>query len=121
LLFPEHLVEEREYLETYIQVVRQMVDFIDHVNDILSFHKEFDLAMDDKAHIMNLARVAGRNPQDILKEVCSEMAETIRITKDLLKDVPHVGEIWDEFVNGYIVWHIHQERYRLKDLGLGVE
>lgn len=120
-LFPDHLVTESEHLQTYIQFIRLIVDIINHVNDILSFFKESVVGSDENTHIMNIARAVGCPPLEILKKVCLEMTEAIKVIQVSLKDIPIVREIWNEFVNGYIMWHIYHDRYRLKELGLMIQ
>jgi hypothetical protein len=120
-LFPDHLITESQHLQTYIQFVPLMVDIINHVNDILSFFKESVVGSDENTHIMNMARAVGCAPQEILKKVCLEMAEAIKVIQISLRDIPNVREIWNEFVNGFIMWHIYHDRYRLKELGLIIQ
>lgn len=117
-LFPEHLVNESEQLEIYIQCVRAMIDIINHVNDILSFFKECVVGTDENTHIMNIARAAGCAPQRILKNVCSEMTKAMNVVRNAFKISPQVAGIWNDFITGYIMWHVHHDRYRLKELGL---
>ncbi|KAM4066295.1 trichodiene synthase (TRI5) domain-containing protein [Hirsutella rhossiliensis] len=117
-LFPEHLINEGESFKMYIQCVRAMIDIINHVNDILSFFKECVVGTDENTHIVNIAGAAGCAPQMILKQVCSEMSEAMKVVKNAFESMPQVAEIWHDFINGYIMWHIHHDRYRLKELGL---
>lgn len=75
---------------------------------------------DQNTHIMNITRTVGCSSQDVLEQVCSEMAEAMKVVTEAMEAMPEIRVIWKEFVNGYITWHIHHDRYRLKELGIVV-
>ncbi|KAE8371807.1 isoprenoid synthase domain-containing protein [Aspergillus bertholletiae] len=119
-IFPEHLAEESGHLPTYMPLIACMLDIIDDVNDILSFFKESVVGTEMNTNIMNRARTSCCSPHDVLKQLCRETTETIDVVSNVVEDNGVVGELWKDFINGYIMWHICEDRYRLKEIGLAM-
>lgn len=117
-IFPEHLAAENEHLPNYAPFIACMLDIIDNVNDILSFFKESVVGTEINTNIMNRARTSSCSPQDVLERVCEETVETIYAVSDGVGGKDVVAKLWKDFINGYITWHICENRYRLKEIGI---
>ncbi|KAK9859158.1 isoprenoid synthase domain-containing protein [Penicillium brevicompactum] len=117
-IFPEHLAEESGHLPTYIPFIACMLEIIDDINDILSFYKESVVGTETNTNIMNRARTSCCSGHDILKQICGEVAETMNVVNTGLTEKGIAGKLWRDFVDGYIIWHICENRYRLKETGL---
>ena len=50
--------------------------------------------------------------------MCGDIAETMDVVSNGLAGKGIAETLWKDFVNGYIMWHICQDRYRLKGIGL---
>ncbi|KAJ5876181.1 isoprenoid synthase domain-containing protein [Penicillium soppii] len=119
-IFPEHLAEENRHLPTYVPFIACMLDIIDDVNDILSFFKESVVGTEMNTNIMNRARTSCCSPHDVLKQICSETVEAMHVVSHAFEEKGVVGKLWKDFINGYIMWHICEDRYRLKEIGLAM-
>ncbi|CAG7962703.1 unnamed protein product [Penicillium olsonii] len=119
-IFAEHLVEESRHLSTYVPFIACMLHIIDDVNDILSFYKESVVGTEANTNIMNRARTSGCSPHDALRQICGEAAETMDVVSDGLAGKRVTENLWKNFINGYIMWHICEDRYRLKEIGLAM-
>lgn len=119
-IFPEHLAAENGHLPTYAPFVACMLDIIDDVNDILSFFKESVVGTEMNTNIMNRARTSCCSPHDVLEQVCRETVETTYAVSNAVGEKSVVGKLWKDFINGYIMWHICEDRYRLKEIGIAM-
>lgn len=117
-IFPEHLAEESKHLPTYVPFIACILDVIDDVNDVLSFFKESVVGNEMNTNIMNRARTSSCGPHDVLKQIGEEVAETISVVSAGLAGKGIAETLWKDFINGYIMWHICDDRYRLKEIGL---
>ncbi|KAJ5937102.1 hypothetical protein N7466_003552 [Penicillium verhagenii] len=117
-LFPEHLAAENEHLPNYIPFIACMLDIIDDVNDILSFFKESVVGTEMNTNIMNRARTSCCEPHHVLEQICKETVETMDAVRNEIGEKGVVGKLWRDFINGYIMWHICEDRYRLKEIGI---
>ncbi|KAG7090688.1 hypothetical protein E1B28_009785 [Marasmius oreades] len=105
-------------MSRYMQVIADICLFIDLTNDVLSFYKE-ELAGETVNYIHNRAAVVGKLPIDVVSEVASEaLAAYDRVTAALQPTFQSDDAIraWKTFVNGYVAFHMTQDRYQLKEL-----
>ncbi|KAE8149225.1 isoprenoid synthase domain-containing protein [Aspergillus avenaceus] len=119
-IFSEYLAAENRHLPTYVPLVAGMLDIIDDVNDILSFFKESVVGTEMNTNIMNRARTSCCSPHDVLEQLCGETVETMYVVSNAVGENGVVGRLWKDFINGYITWHICEDRYRLKELGVAM-
>ncbi|KAJ5345240.1 isoprenoid synthase domain-containing protein [Penicillium brevicompactum] len=117
-IFPEHLVEETGSMLSYAPFIPGILDFVDDVNDILSFYKESVVGSEMNTNIMNRARSSCCSPHDVLRQMCGDIAETMNVVSTGLAGKGISEKLWKDIANGYIMWHICQGRYRLKEIGL---
>lgn len=89
-------------------------------SDILSFYKE-DLAGDTSSYIHARARVTGKSLHDTLSEVAREVVAALERVKKHLGEGP-ARDAWDSFERGYVSFHLHNPRYRLREVvGAGLD
>lgn len=119
-IFPADLVDENVHLPTIVPFIAFILDVVDDVNDVLSFFKESVVGTETNTNIMNRARTSCCSPHDVLEQMCRETVESISAVSDGLGEKGIIGKLWKDFVNGYIMWHICQDRYRLKEIGLSM-
>ncbi|KAF8220530.1 terpenoid synthase [Tricholoma matsutake] len=101
----------------YIQAVPDMNYWIATVNDFLSFHKE-ELAGEKGNYIHNRAYVEDSTSMQVLTDIGRELLEAQASIFAVLTKSPRAAETWWIFERGCIAWHLGQDRYKLKDLGL---
>lgn len=61
------------------------------------------------------ARASGMSVQDTLQEVVEETITLVERIRNILGKGP-ARDAWESFARGWIAFHIHSPRYRLKDL-----
>ncbi|KAI0469673.1 isoprenoid synthase domain-containing protein [Xylariaceae sp. FL0804] len=110
-IFPR---EQCPDIGAYMQGIPDMMTYIDHVNDVLSFHKE-SLAGETDNYINTRADCEQREPLAVLQTVVDE---TILANSRLLgllrtRPDPVYARKWNEFFNGYIFFHVTARRYEL--------
>ncbi|KAH0840860.1 hypothetical protein FOPE_06409 [Fonsecaea pedrosoi] len=123
-MFPTHLAPEDRYLGRYFVCIRDMTDWINFTNDIMSFYKENnprDGIVEENTYIQNRARCEGKTTLQVLRDLCDEIVTLTESIRRGLKGEPVLEEIWENYVNGYILFHACDRRYRLKELGIVFE
>ncbi|EXJ70259.1 uncharacterized protein A1O5_06327 [Cladophialophora psammophila CBS 110553] len=123
-MFPTHLVPEDKYLGKYFVCVRDMMDWIDFTNDILSFYKEnvdLHVGVEENTYIQNRARCEGKTPLEVLRNLCNEVVKLTESIRRGLKGEKVLEDIWENYLNGYILFHACDQRYRLRELGFVFE
>ncbi|EEB89683.1 hypothetical protein MPER_12192 [Moniliophthora perniciosa FA553] len=100
-------------LRSYIQVIGDINLFIDLTNDVLSFHKE-SLEGETWNYVSNRSATTGKSVLQTYRDITTEVLSSHdRICATL--DGPELLA-WKRFVNGYLAFHITQDRYRLEEI-----
>ncbi|OQV04611.1 hypothetical protein CLAIMM_09466 [Cladophialophora immunda] len=123
-MFPTHLAPEDRYLGKYFVCVRDMMDWINFTNDIMSFYKEnvaLDVRVEENTYIQNRARCEGKPALEVLRDLCNEVVVLTESIRRGLKGEEVLEDIWENYVNGYILFHACDQRYRLNELGITFE
>ncbi|KAG8907576.1 hypothetical protein FRB99_003500 [Tulasnella sp. 403] len=111
-IFPKSF---REGVNSYLQIIPELDYFINCTNDILSFYKE-SLAGETDNYVHLRAAATEKTPGQVLRELSSEVADTVqRITLIVSQDA-ELASIWQKFLHGYLEFHIRTPRYRLREL-----
>ncbi|PPQ81647.1 hypothetical protein CVT25_013342 [Psilocybe cyanescens] len=129
MLFPKEIHID---MSIYIQVIEDIIFYINLTNDILSpssrlnshydeyhrFYKE-DLAGERNNYIYNRAHVTQKSALDALQDTINEIMDAHARITEVLKDTAAYVP-WRIFVNGYIAFHHTLKRYHLEDLGFKI-
>ncbi|KAL0480133.1 TRI5 [Acrasis kona] len=115
LLFCEPMVPSSEFLNKYLMAIPDIIDFIDLGNDVLSFYKESVVGCETDTHFMEEAKVREVDVTSILKMYSSECLK-VRSRIPIILGDEKLTSIFETFVNGYIMFHNTQNRYRLNEL-----
>lgn len=102
----------------FIQAIPEIVDFTDTVNDILSFYKESILSDERNTYVFHRAASEGAPVLDVLRRMGQEakqLAQNIRLT---VSTSPELSMVVDDYITGYIGFHVSQPRYKLFELGI---
>lgn len=100
-----------------IQAIPDMNFWVALTNDLLSFHKE-ELANETGTYIYNRAKNNNQSRYETCSEIIAELKEARQNIHAVLADIPSALEVWKSWETGYIEWHLMQDRYHLKDLGI---
>lgn len=102
-------------LREYIQCMPDLMFFLNHANDILSYYKE-EIEGDTTNYLSLLAASRGFTKQDALDEVISK---TVQAHNNILKCLEQHSEAYEAYASschGYIKFHAALRRYKLKDI-----
>lgn len=117
MLFPTQQFTEEEVLRDCLPVIPYLVSYINWLNDIMSLYKEV-VEVENCIFINNSAKAQGLAPLEFLRKLCDDTVGVVRILRTLGKDNSRLGRALEAYIQGYIVYHFTQKRYRLADLGL---
>lgn len=109
-IFSKHLHPK---LSAYIQIMGDANRFIELANDVLSFYKE-ELAGETNNYVSTRAFTRGTSAIQTHQEVAEELISIYERVCVTLKGLEL--EAWKAFANGYLAFHVMQERYRLGEI-----
>lgn len=115
-VFPETLFPEAEYLKLYQPIIPSLMDFINHSNDLLSFHKESIIGEERTNFVFNYARANEVSVEVALRKTAQTTLKSIKTIRLGLADRPELLEVADTFINGYLAYHLTCPRYKLAGL-----
>ncbi|KAF7122242.1 hypothetical protein CNMCM5793_000199 [Aspergillus hiratsukae] len=118
MVFPEELFPEESHLEIFLPIIPDLNDCINYINDVLSFYKETVVGPERFTYICNLAEVQSISIQDALRLTCAGIIQNMRNIRKVLSRCPQILDAADQFLCGYISWHLFQDRYRLSEIEL---
>ncbi|KAF5354386.1 hypothetical protein D9758_010798 [Tetrapyrgos nigripes] len=109
-------------LTDFTQAIPDIARFIDLTNDVLSLYKE-ELAGETANYIHNCAAVQQKDVVQVLQDVSLEALSCYHRVSSFLKLQENEKglQAWETFVNGYVGFHLSQERYRLRELLEGTQ
>ncbi|PYI04686.1 terpenoid synthase [Aspergillus sclerotiicarbonarius CBS 121057] len=112
LCFPRALNIPRE---DYIPLVPEMDDFMNHVNDVLSFYKESIVGEEEENQILRYARLNQVSVQHSLEHFMALADQSARNIRRLAACTPELGRVMERFIQGYLRFNTECPRYRLKE------
>ncbi|KAF8887830.1 isoprenoid synthase domain-containing protein [Infundibulicybe gibba] len=106
--------------QTYVQIIPDMINYINDVNDIFSLYKE-ELAGETSNHICLIAQVQGCTKLEAMVHSAQVSIDGARRMAAVLEFHPEACALVRKYlVQGFIGFHaLSCERYRLDDLLLG--
>ncbi|KJA14331.1 hypothetical protein HYPSUDRAFT_80866 [Hypholoma sublateritium FD-334 SS-4] len=110
MLFPRNLV-----LNSYIQSLPEVANFLNFSNDVLSFYKE-ELEGDNVNYISVRARCQGVPAITAFQQLSDEVARCHAQVCKILEMDQAAYDIWKKFTYGYTVFHLSCDRYRFAEL-----
>ncbi|KAJ5713881.1 terpene cyclase [Penicillium malachiteum] len=118
ICFPEQEFPQKQYLPIIASVEAELEDWVGTVNDLFSFYKESDTAVDRMNYPLNASACTERTPLEMLWEI----SDTALACKDRLKAIlksagkENVRCRVQEFMTGYVRYHLACDRYRISEL-----
>ncbi|RAK98743.1 terpenoid synthase [Aspergillus ibericus CBS 121593] len=118
MCFPEDMNPEERDLTKYISAIPNIGLFLGYVNDLLSFYKE-ELKEDDcPGFVQNYAKVHGSTSLQALRQLRHATIKEVRNIRSILADDAPTTERINQFIYGYIFYHLSAGRYRLAELNI---
>nr|UWK20199.1 trichodiene synthase [Trichoderma psychrophilum] len=116
-IWPAELVDEEKHFLEITTAIAQMENWMVWTNDLFSFYKEYFAERDQTSLVNNYAECEGITLDQALDKLCADIIrsseEIMLVWKD--KD-PKMYEILTRFLQGYITWHLCDDRYRLVEV-----
>nr|UWK20044.1 trichodiene synthase [Trichoderma gamsii] len=116
-IWPIELLDEEEHFLEITTAIAQMENWMVWTNDLFSFYKEYFTERDQTSLVNNYVACDGITMEQALDKLCKD---TIRSSEEIIqvfhdKD-PKMYEILSRFIQGYITWHLCDDRYRLVEV-----
>lgn len=116
--FPEDINPEDRDLLKYVSAVPSIMLFLGYVNDLLSFYKEEIKQEDSPGFVQSYVKVYYCTALEALRQLRHEIIKEVRkIWSILAKDAAMADRI-NQFIYGYIFYHLCTGRYRLNELNI---
>ena len=116
-IWPAEIFDEQELFKEITAAICMMENWMDWVNDLLSFYKEFDGLRDQTSLVNNYCHVGCLTVYDGLEKLTHK---TLRVSKQIMSVFedknPRVRTNMTQFMHGYITWHLSNHRYRLNEI-----
>jgi hypothetical protein len=116
--FPEDSFPEDRYLRYYLPSIPYVGDLFCYINDIFSFYKEFTMTGDSFNFIRHHALTHNVDVFQSLRELCNETVEIIRRIRTITAVDPQIHANVEQLIQGYVVYHLSQSRYKLSEIGI---
>ncbi|KAJ3570799.1 hypothetical protein NP233_g4171 [Leucocoprinus birnbaumii] len=104
-------------VKEWIQVTPDLLHYIDHTNDLLSFYKE-ELDGESLNFVSMSTQVNGMTKIEALQQLADTTAECYHRAAQLLQSSPRSYEAFRAFCVGYVGFHSLSPRYKLTQLQL---
>ncbi|KAI0343533.1 terpenoid synthase [Trametopsis cervina] len=88
--------------------------YLDYANDILSFYKE-ECAGEKDNFVHDRAVVTGKPLSAVLSDMLEELVKSVKQARVIIQD-ERARSTWEEFIEGYVAFHLLSPRYRLEEL-----
>ncbi|KAI0822011.1 terpenoid synthase [Trametes gibbosa] len=102
---------------SYLQIIPELVFCTDHINDILSFYKEW-LDGETNNYIHTRAVAEERDVLPVLNDLCEEVLDTMRRVTAITSSDALLANTCRGYLMGNIEFHFRAKRYRLAELQL---
>lgn len=117
MIWPIELINEEKHFLEITTAIAQVENWIPWTNDLFSFYKEYFIERDQTSLINNYVECDGITIHQALGKLCKD---TVRSSEEIIqvfhdKD-PKMYEFLNRFMQGYITWHLSDDRYRLVEL-----
>jgi trichodiene synthase len=115
-LFPVVQFDEAGQFEDIATVIAQIEPIVSLVNDLFSFYKE--ASAEEICLVNNICITEGLGAEQVLRRVVDDSVSAVRKLTGVLesRQSTDVLKTVNDFVRGYIRWHLCDERYRMKEL-----
>lgn len=118
-IFPDSILPESEWRNLYLPALPCLLDIIDFTNDILSLYKETIRGSEQINFLCNKAAAENTSLSEALQHTVDlVVARTVEM-RDLLGPHPVLLRHVEDFLTGYIAWHLRNtKRYFLNEVDI---
>ncbi|GKZ73714.1 terpene cyclase [Aspergillus niger] len=116
--FPEDINPEDRDLQKYVSAIPSIMLFLGYVNDLLSFYKEELKEEDSPGFVQSYAKVHDSTALHALQQLRHETIKEVRKIRRMLSNDVQMAERINQFIYGYIFYHLCTGRYRLTELNI---
>ncbi|KIJ55730.1 hypothetical protein M422DRAFT_152137, partial [Sphaerobolus stellatus SS14] len=99
----------------FIQALPDMEYWLNLSNDLLSFYKE-ELQGETRNYVHTRSQNENKSPIEVLSEIKEELVASRNTIYAALAHNSEALAIWKAAEQGYIHWHLTQDRYNLREL-----
>jgi len=117
-LFPEYMWQEKECLQVYLPCLPDLINYINHSNDLISFYKESILGNERFNYICNYAKAERIPVTEALRRTAEDTLESVRRIRKVLDGHPEMLQSVECFVQGFLTYHLLCPRYRIIETGV---
>ncbi|KAK1147511.1 terpene cyclase [Aspergillus melleus] len=116
--FPEEEFPQEKYLPAIVTMEAEMQEFGGTVNDLFSLYKESESAFERINHPLNRSACTGRRLIDVLYEISDNALVCQTRVRGIFEslDDEYLRKRVDDFLIGYVRYHVACARYRIHDL-----
>lgn len=107
-----------ETLKLLIQAAPDIMDYTDHVNDLLSFYKESIVSDDRNNYIYQQAIAQRTTVHEVLWNLVRQIMGYIDNINRTISTNPTLCKFIDAYLRGFIGFHMDIPRYRLSELDI---
>ncbi|KAG8528567.1 uncharacterized protein KY384_006739 [Bacidia gigantensis] len=117
-LFPKEIIDEDENLQHIAVLLPHMVTYVDKVNDLFSFYKEVHDPDDRINAATTYSHAHGVTLQESFEYIVEEAVSCLEQIRTVFTKgrVPAVQKVVESTLQGYVTYHICEDRYRLGEL-----
>nr|AHX39405.1 hypothetical protein wt6.28c [Streptomyces sp. WT6] len=117
-LFPSSKIDERENFEDITTALAHFIPIVALINDLFSFYKETKEGEEDESIVGNICTAEGVSVEQALRKVSEDSVRACQTLDQVLRDSGSgtIADTVSSFIQGYIRWHLCEERYRMEDL-----
>lgn len=116
-IFPNDIFPENEFRKFYLPALPVLCDLIDFINDMLSFYKETIRGNERINYICNIAKSSGKTALQCLYDTSDVIENRVAEVRRILKPHPALLAHANDYLAGYIGWHIcTTSRYHLDEV-----
>ncbi|KIL58147.1 hypothetical protein M378DRAFT_339268 [Amanita muscaria Koide BX008] len=102
-------------LRSWMESIPSVIEFVQYVNDILSFYKE-ELVNESNNYISVKARSKGCTKLEALQMAADQAVKAYEESVAVLEHSPEALEAFRQFARGYAHYHIACKRYKFPEL-----
>ncbi|KAL5093615.1 Trichodiene synthase [Trichoderma cf. simile WF8] len=116
-LWPLELIDEEKQFSEITAAIAQMENWVVWTNDLFSFYKEYFTERDQTSLVNNYVACDGITLDQALYKLCEDAIRSSEEMIHVFQDKhPMIYESLTRFIQGYITWHLCDDRYRLIEI-----
>ncbi|MBP2406181.1 hypothetical protein [Streptomyces syringium] len=117
-LFPADQFDEDRQFGDVVTVIAYLIPIVPLVNDVFSFYKEKAGADGDFCLVNSRSATSDQDTEQVLRGAVRDSVHAVQQLRHTLGGRQSAAlKTANDFLRGYIRWHLSDERYQMKELG----